>query len=193
MNSNPKLTFFETQHQFRAWLEKNHQSANELYVGFYKVGTGKPSITWSESVDHALCFGWIDGLRKSVDDESYFIRFTPRKATSIWSAINIKKAEELIAKKLMHPSGLASFKLRKEHKSKIYSYENETVELSAEFEKKFKANKAAWKYFQSFPPSYRNTVIYRVMNAKQEATRIKRLEELIADSEAGRKIKSHRY
>ncbi len=193
MSLKTELTFFKTQLEFRAWLEKNHDKAAELFVGFYKVGSGKPSMSWGESVDQALCFGWIDGLRKSVDDESYFIRFTPRKATSIWSAVNIKKVEELIAKKLMQPAGLASFNLRKEHKSKIYSYEKEPAALSAAFLKKFKANKAAWKYFQSMPPSYQKTVIHHVMSAKQEATRIKRLDELIADSGAGRKIKSQRY
>ena len=185
--------FFETQQQFRNWLAKNHATAGELYVGFYKVSSGKPCMTWSESVDQALCFGWIDGLRKSVDHQSYVIRFTPRKASSIWSAVNIKKVEELIKNKLMQPAGLVSFKLRKEHLSKIYSHENAPAKLSTAFLKKFKANKNAWKYFEAMPPSYQKTVIHLVMTAKQETTRIKRLDELISESEAGRKIKSQRY
>ncbi|MEO6905944.1 MAG: hypothetical protein ABI148_06255, partial [Ginsengibacter sp.] len=126
----PKPTFFSTQAVFRKWLEKNHEKAGELLVGFYKVSSGKPSITWSESVDEAICFGWIDGIRRSIDEESYSIRFTPRKSTSIWSAINIKKVEELTKKKLMDPAGINAFSKRKEHKSRIYSYEKEAENLS---------------------------------------------------------------
>jgi uncharacterized protein YdeI (YjbR/CyaY-like superfamily) len=193
MNLEVKPTFFATQSGFRKWLEKNHDKASELFVGFYKVSSGKPSMTWAESVDQAICFGWIDGVRKSIDNDSYFIRFTPRKPTSIWSAINIKKVGELSKQGLMHPAGLASFSHRKEHRSKIYAYEKEAVKLSAEFEKKFKANKKAWTFFHSLPPSYRRSALDWVMNAKQEATSIKRLEELINDSEAGRKIKRLSY
>lgn len=193
MNLEVQPTFFATQSDFRKWLEKNHSKATELFVGFYKVGSGKPSMTWSQSVDHAICFGWIDGVRKSIDKYSYFIRFTPRKPTSIWSAINIKKVEDLTKQGLMQPAGLASFKLRKEHKSKIYAYEKEAVKLSDHFEKKFKANKKAWKFFQSLPPSYHRSAIHWVMSAKQETTSIKRLDELITDSEAGQKIKRLSY
>jgi uncharacterized protein YdeI (YjbR/CyaY-like superfamily) len=193
MNLEIKPTFFATQEHFRKWLEKNHSKASELFVGFYKVNSGKPSMTWSESVDQAICFGWIDGVRKSIDKDSYFIRFTPRKPTSIWSAVNIKKVEDLTKQGLMQPAGLASFKLRKEHKSKIYTYENEAIKLSADFEKKFKANKKAWEFFQSLPPSYHKSALNWVMTAKQEVTSIKRLEELITDSEAGRKIKRLSY
>ena len=186
-------TFFPTQSAFRKWLEKNHDKEKELLVGFYKVSCGKQSITWSESVDEAICFGWIDGVRKSIDEESYSIRFTPRKPTSIWSAINIKKVEELSQKGLMHPAGLAAFAKRKENKSRIYSYEKEAAVLRNDFMKKFKANKKAWKFFQSMAPSYQRTAIHLVMNAKQEITKIKRLDELIKDSEAERKIKSLNY
>jgi len=193
MNLEVQPTFFATQSDFRKWLEKNHSKATELFVGFYKVDSGKPSMTWSQSVDQAICFGWIDGVRKSIDTESYFIRFTPRKPTSIWSAINIKKVEELSKQGLMQPAGLASFKLKKEHKSKIYAYENEAVKLSAVFEKKFKANKKAWEFFQSLPPSYHKSAINWVMSAKQEVTSRKRLDELITDSEARRKIKRLSY
>ena len=154
-------------------------------VGFYKVGSGKPSMTWSQSVDEALCFGWIDGVRKSIDKDSYQIRFTQRKSTSIWSAINIRKIEELTRQGLMQRSGLASFEKRTENKSKIYSYEKDEAELTPNFKKQFKANKKAWDYFQALAPSYRKVSTHWVMNAKQEATRLKRLNQLISESEAG--------
>ena len=176
-------TFFPTPSAFRLWLVKNHGSETELFVGFYKVNSGKPSITWSESVDQALCFGWIDGVKYSIDKESYQIRFTPRKKTSIWSAVNIKKIEELTEKGLMHPAGLASYANRTESKSKIYAFEKEEVQFSPEFEKIFKANQKAWDYFQSLASCYRKLSSNWVMSAKQEATRIKRLHQLIADSE----------
>jgi uncharacterized protein YdeI (YjbR/CyaY-like superfamily) len=150
-------------------------------------------MSWSQSVDQAICFGWIDGVRKTIDKESYLIRFTPRKPTSIWSAVNIKKVEELTKQGLMQPNGILAFEKRKEHKSKIYTYEKEAVKLSTGFEKKFKANKKAWAFFQSLPPSYHRSAIDWVMSAKQEATSIKRLNELINDSEAGRKIKRLSY
>ena len=189
----PKPTFFSTQAAFRKWLEKNHEKTGELLVGFYKVNSGKPSMTWSESVDEAICFGWIDGIRRSIDEESYSIRFTPRKSTSTWSSINIKKVEELTKKKLMDPAGINAFSKRKEHKSRIYSYEKEAENLSDEFLGKFKLNKKAWTFFQSMAPSYQRTAIHWVMSAKQESTKIKRLTELINDSNAERKIKSLNY
>ena len=176
-------TFFAKQSDFIKWLKKNHKKETELLVGFYKVGSGKPSMTWSQSVDEALCFGWIDGVRKSIDKDSYQIRFTQRKPTSIWSGINIKKIEELTNKGLMQPAGLASFEKRKEEKSKIYSYENEEAKFKQQFEKQFKANKKAWNYFQSLAPSYKKLSTNWVMSAKQDTTKIKRLTELIADSE----------
>jgi uncharacterized protein YdeI (YjbR/CyaY-like superfamily) len=186
--------FFPGRSEFRKWLHKNHAKATELLVGYYKVGSGKPSMTWSESVDEALCYGWIDGVRKSIDEHSYQIRFTPRKSSSIWSAVNIKKVEELINKGLMQPAGLASFQNRLDHKSGIYAFENEEMNLSPEFEKKFKSNKVAWNYFQSLASSYRRTSIYWVMTAKQDATKLKRLGELIAASEAGtNKWKDNKY
>jgi uncharacterized protein YdeI (YjbR/CyaY-like superfamily) len=186
-------TYFPTQATFRKWLQKNHEKAAELLVGFYKVGSGKQSMTWSESVDEALCFGWIDGIRKSIDEESYSIRFTPRKPKSIWSAINIKKIEELSKQGLMHSAGLAAFSRREENKSRIYSYEKEIATLSDDFLKIFKLNSKAWKYFQSLAPSYKNHAIHWIMTAKQETTKIKRLQELIRDSEAERKIKRLSY
>lgn len=176
--------FFKNQSEFREWLIKNHLHETELLVGFHKINTNKPSMTWSQSVDEALCFGWIDGVRRSVNTDSYSIRFTPRKATSIWSAINIKKVEDLTELGLMQPAGIASFKLRKENKSRIYTHEIEEVHFSDEFEKIFKANEKAWNFFQTLAPSYKKVSKNWVMSAKQEVTRVKRLNELITDSEA---------
>jgi len=185
--------FFRTQSSFRKWLEKNHDKARELLVGFYKVNSGKPSMTWSESVDEAICFGWIDGVRRSIDVESYSIRFTPRKPGSIWSAINIQKVEDLSKKGLMHPAGMAAFAKREERKSAIYAYEKAPENLSDNFLKKFKSNKKAWQFFQNMAPSYQRSAIHWVMNAKQESTKLKRLDELITDSESERKIKRLNY
>jgi len=179
-------TFFAKQADFRKWLDKNHKKETELLVGFYKINSGKQSMTWSQSVDEALCFGWIDGVRKSIDEDSYQIRFTQRKHTSIWSAVNIKKMKSLIQQGLMQPSGLASFEKRTENKSAIYSYENLEITFSPAFEKQFKADKKAWNYFQSLAPSYRKPSTNWVMSAKQEITRIKRLNELMEDSKAGK-------
>jgi len=178
-------TFFAKQSDFRKWLQKNHKREIELLVGFYKISSGKPSMTWSQSVNEALCFGWIDGVRKSIDKDSYQIRFTQRKATSIWSAINISKIEELTKRGLMRPAGLASFEKRIESKSKIYSYEKDKVELPPNFKKQFKANKKAWDYFQSLAASYKKVSAHWVVSAKQETTKIKRLNQLISDSAAG--------
>jgi uncharacterized protein YdeI (YjbR/CyaY-like superfamily) len=186
--------FFPTPKHFRKWLEKNHKKETELLVGFYKIASGKPSITWSQSVDEALCFGWIDGVKHSLDKDSYQIRFTPRKKTSIWSAVNIKKVEVLTKQGLMQALGITSFENRTENKSKIYAFENEEIKFSPEFEKQFKANTKAWDYFQSLAPSYRKPSSSWVMIAKQETTRLKRLNELIADSEAGtNKWKHNKY
>jgi uncharacterized protein YdeI (YjbR/CyaY-like superfamily) len=188
-----KVVFFPAQKDLRKWFEKNHKKEKELFVGYYKVSTGKPTVSWSQSVDEAICFGWIDGIRKSIDEESYCNRFTPRKPNSNWSVINIKKVEELTKLGLMKPEGLHAFSLRKENKSEIYSYENPVIAFDKSFEKKFKANKQAWKNFQSTAPSYQKTTIRWVMSAKQEATRLKRLEELIRDCALGKKIRAMNY
>jgi uncharacterized protein YdeI (YjbR/CyaY-like superfamily) len=180
-----KPIFFAKPSDFRKWLEKNHKKERELLVGFHKVASGKPSMTWSQSVDEALCFGWIDGVRKSIDKDRYQIRFTQRKPTSTWSAINIKKVEALVQQGLMQPAGLESFKKLNKSKSKIYTYENDEAKLSPHLLKRFKANKIAWRYFQSLAPSYRKSSSNWVMQAKQEVTRLKRFNQLIADSEAG--------
>lgn len=180
--------FFASQEQFRKWLEDNHKAEKELLVGFYKIETGIPSITWPQSVDQALCFGWIDGVRKSINKNSYSIRFTPRKPTSTWSAINIKKVEDLVSQGLMQPAGWASFEKRSEKKSRIYSYEKDPVKLADALEEKFKANKKAWNFFHSQAPSYRKTAIHWVMSAKQEKTVRSRFDTLISDSEAGKRL-----
>ena len=186
MKKDIQSIFFEKPSDFRKWLKKNFDKQPELFVGFYKKASGKPSLTWPQSVDEALCFGWIDGVRKSIDEERYFIRFTPRKSKSTWSAINIKKIEELRTKGLIQPAGLAAFEQREEINSKIYSYEKEPVKLDPEFEKMFKANKTAWKFFKSQGAYYQKRGIHWVMGAKQEATRKSRVEKLINVSEAGK-------
>jgi len=189
----PEPIFFASSKEFRKWLEKNHTSEKEVLVGFHKRHTGKPSMTWSESVDEALCFGWIDAVRNSIDEERYMIRFTQRKPRSNWSAINIKKIEELTKLGLMKPAGLAAFALRAENRSRIYSYEGKAEALSPAFEKKFKANKKAWTFFQAQAPWYKKVASAQIMRAVREETKLKRLNELIADSEAGKKIKSLSY
>ncbi len=187
-------TFFAKQNDFRKWLEKNHKIERELLVGFYKVNSGKPSMTWTQSVDEALCFGWIDGVRKSIDKDSYQIRFTPRKLTSIWSAVNIQKIVTLTKLGLMQTAGLEIFENRKENESQIYSDENAEVIFSIELENQFKSNKIAWEYFQLLALSYRKHSTHWVMSAKQETTKLKRLNELIADSQAQtNKWKDNKY
>ncbi len=182
-----KPRFFPTPADFRAWLEKHHADTPELWVGFYKRGCGKPSITWPESVDEALCFGWIDGLRKSLGDDSYVIRFTPRRPGSNWSAVNLKRAAELVAAGRMDPAGLKEYEQRK--KSRVYSYEDRN---SAKFdpaeERQFRANKKAWAFFQAQPPWYQRVTTYRAISAKKPETRSRRLKELIDASARGKSI-----
>ena len=184
-----KPRFFKTPAAFRAWLEKNHDAEDELLVGFYKKGSGKASIDWPQSVDEALCFGWIDGIRRNIDEESYSIRFTPRKKDSNWSAVNVRKMKELTEAGKMTPAGQAAFDLRREDKTAIYAYENrKEAKLDPALEKRLKANKAAWEYFQTRPAGYRHLATFYVMSAKREETRQRRLERLIEDSAAGRPI-----
>jgi uncharacterized protein YdeI (YjbR/CyaY-like superfamily) len=188
MNINNEIIFFASPLEFRGWLDKNHHKNQELWVGYYKKATGKPSMSWPESVDQALCYGWIDGIRKSIDEYSYTIRFTPRNPKSIWSAINLKRVSELTNLGLMQPSGIDVFNKRDEKKAQLYSFERDNVSLEAHFEKKFKENEKAWNFFQSQVLSYKKPAIWWINSAKQEATRLKRLEILIKDSEAGQKI-----
>ena len=181
-------TYFANPKEFRAWLLDNHKTAKELVVGYYKVESKKPTMTWSESVDQALCFGWIDGVRKSIDHESYSIRFTPRKKTSIWSTININKVAELTKSGQMTAAGLEAFSYRTEHKSDIYAHENEHKQFGEAFEKQFKNNTTAWDFFIKQAPSYKKVITHWVMSAKQEKTRMSRMEKLILESEQQRRI-----
>ena len=185
------VVFFETPAEFRAWLEANHESATELWVGFHRKATGRPSMVWSEAVDQALCFGWIDGVRRSLGETSYTIRFTPRQARSTWSAVNIKRAQELQEQGLMHPAGRAAFLARTEDRSNTYSFEQrEPIELGDAQLETFRANAPAWAFFQSQPPSYRKAATWWVISAKRAETRDRRLATLIDDSAAGRRIRS---
>ena len=183
-----KPQFFQTPADFRTWLEKNHATATELWVGFYKKDSGKPSITWPESVDQALCFGWIDGIRKRVDEISYQIRFTPRRRGSIWSATNIKRTKELVSQKQMRPVGIKAFAARIENKSGIYSYEQRSTELNEPYSKRLKKNKGAWNFFRTQPPSYRKMIGWWIISAKKEETRMARLEKLISESAKGKRL-----
>ncbi len=180
--------FFPTAADLRAWFEANHDKIPALQVGYYKVGSGRPSISYKESVDLALCFGWIDSVRHSIDVESYTNRFTPRKPRSIWSAVNIKRISELIEQGQVHPAGLKAFAERDPARQNQYSGEQQNIALPDEYEAQFRANAAAWEHFQQRPPSYRRPAIWWVISAKQEATRRKRLATLIEDSANGRKI-----
>ena len=183
------VTFFASAAAFRTWLEKHHDRREELLVGFYKKRSGKPSITWPESVDAALCFGWIDGVRKSIDEISYTIRFTPRKHRSIWSAVNVKRFQALMDEGLVRPAGAAAFEARAEAKSAIYAYEQQGgASLSAAYERRFRANKKAWAFFTVQAPWYQRTASWWVISAKREETRLKRLNTLIEDSEHTRPI-----
>ncbi len=182
------VVFFSDQFDFRKWLEKNHQTERELIVGFYKKSTGKPTMTWSESVDQALCFGWIDGIRRKLDDESYCIRFTPRNPSSTWSALNVKKATELIKKGLMQSAGLSLFTNRKEERTAIYSYENKPEALPADMEEKFRENKAAWDFFSTQPPSYKRTIYFWILSAKRKETQLFRLEKIIEESRLNKRL-----
>jgi len=181
--------FFSTPAKFGTWLEKNHERNTELFVGFYKRGSGKPSLTWPESVDEALRFGWIDGVRKTIDEESYTIRFTPRKAGSIWSNRNIAKVEALIAQNRMAPAGLAAYARRTPERSGIYAFEREKAQFDAEQQRAFRKNGQAWEFFQAQPPYYRNVTTAYVTSAKRPETRERRLADLIGCSAKGERIR----
>ena len=183
-----KPTFFKTPTDLRKWFEKYHDKEQELLVGFYKKDSGKPSITWPQSVDEALCFGWIDGIRKSLDEVSYTIRFTPRRARSTWSAVNIKRVGELTKQGQMMPGGLEAFAARQENRSGIYSYEQRNPELPYPYRRLLKKNKVAWNFFEGQPQSYRKAANWWVLSAKKEETRLKRLDKLIDYSALGQTI-----
>ena len=180
-----ELVFFEIEEEFSDWLEKNSE-ASEVWVGYFRKSTGRASLTWSASVDVALCFGWIDGIRKTIDEQSYKIRFTPRKKTSVWSAVNVKKVKALVKLGKMKPAGMQVFNKRTDAKG--YSSDDRNVPLAKEYEKQIKVNKPAWLFLTNLAPSYKRDSIWWVMSAKKEETRLKRLAILIASSEVGLKI-----
>jgi uncharacterized protein YdeI (YjbR/CyaY-like superfamily) len=182
-------TFFPSPPDFRRWLERHHEAERELWVGFHKQGSGRPSITWPGAVDQALCFGWIDGVRKRIDDASYMIRFTPRSPTSTWSNVNVARVERLSREGLVAPAGRRAFERRTAGRSGVYSFEQaEAAALSDEQEARFRADGPAWAFFCSQPPGYRRTAVWWVVSAKREATRARRLERLITDSADGRRV-----
>ncbi len=182
------LTFFTTPADFRNWLQQHHETHTELLVGFYRIKSGRASMSWPESVDEALCYGWIDGVRRSVDEQSYSIRFTPRKRDSIWSAVNIKKVEELTQKGLMTEAGLKAYSFRSEKKSAIYSHESDAKALDEALQQHFEQHAEAWLFFNAQAPSYKKRIVHWIMSAKQDATRLSRLQKAITASTSQEKI-----
>jgi uncharacterized protein YdeI (YjbR/CyaY-like superfamily) len=183
--------YFSSPQEFYDWLEEHHETEQEVYVGFHKQHTGKRAMSWSEAVDQALCFGWIDTRSNSIDEDRYMQRFTPRRPGSNWSKINVEKVAKLKEAGLMRAAGLAAFEKRTDDRTGVYSFERET-ELAPEYEQRLRANEAAAEYFDSRPPWYRRTAIHLVMSAKREETRLRRLEQLIEDSAHGLDIKQLR-
>jgi uncharacterized protein YdeI (YjbR/CyaY-like superfamily) len=183
-----KPRFFRNADALRKWLEKNHDRQAELWVGMYKKSSGRPSVSWPEVVDQALCFGWIDGIRKSIDDESYMNRITPRRKGSNWSAINIRRVQELTEQGLMTAAGARAFAERDVKKSQQYSFEQKNVDMPAQYLEQMKRNRKAWAFWQAQPPFYRRTITWWVTSAKQEETRQRRLQRLITDSAAGERV-----
>lgn len=189
MTTKPmQATFFRSPEELRKWLLKNHRSATELWVGFHKVGTGSPGITWPESVDEALCVGWIDGVRKRIDEHAHVIRFTPRKPGGTWSAVNVRRVEALEQEGRMQAAGREAFAARREEKTAIYSYEQASGELPEPYADLLRKNKAAWQFFEAQPPWYRRKTGWWVGSAKKEETRLKRLARLVEESAAGRTV-----
>jgi uncharacterized protein YdeI (YjbR/CyaY-like superfamily) len=184
-----KPVFFADREAFRAWLDEHHATASELWMGLYKQGSGRPSITWPEAVDEALRFGWIDSVRQRIDDESYMNRFTPRKPTSNWSAVNVRRVEELTKQRRMRAAGLKAFRERRVDKTATYSYEQRReAKLDPAQDRRFRSKQEAWEWFQTQPKGYRTTAVYWVMSAKRSETRERRLTTLIEDSENGRRV-----
>jgi len=184
-----KPKYFRSPEAFRLWLKSNHSSAKELWVGYHKKAAGKASLTWPESVDEALCYGWIDGIRNTVDETRYTIRFTPRSPSSSWSAVNIRRARALIKEGRMRASGLQAFKRRHTSQPQRYSYENRPTDLPPTYLKRLKANKEAWSFYRSQPPWYRRAATWWIISATREETKLKRLSALIRDLALGRTIR----
>ena len=187
--TEPKPIFFASPQEFYDWLEEHHETETEVYVGYYKKATGLPSLTWSEAVDQALCFGWIDGRVNRIDDERHMQRFTPRKPSSNWSKVNVEKVSRLKRAGLMRPAGMMAFDKRSDKKTKIYSFEREDATLPPEYKNRLRANSAAAEYFNGRPPWYRRTATHWVVSAKREETRLRRLAQLIEDSAKGLDVK----
>jgi uncharacterized protein YdeI (YjbR/CyaY-like superfamily) len=185
---SPQATFFASDREFRQWLEANHRTATEIWVGFFKKETGRPTMTWPESVRQALCYGWIDGIRKRLDDESYTIRFSPRKPGSIWSAVNVRHVQELMAAGHMQPAGSRAYEQRRDNTSGLYSYEQRSVDLPPPYAAVLHKNAKARTFFESQPPSYRRTVMWWIVSAKKDETRLKRLQSLVAHSARGERL-----
>jgi uncharacterized protein YdeI (YjbR/CyaY-like superfamily) len=188
MTRRAPVVFFKSAGEFRRWLETNHASAAEIFVGFYRKDSGRTGITYPEALDEALCFGWIDGVRKKVDDTSYTNRFSPRRAKSIWSAVNTRRLKQLIEAGRVTPAGLKVFQERDAARSKRYSYERERGELDADLLRRFRSNPGAWKFFEAQSPSYRRMMTWWILSARKDETRCRRLDALIADSAAGRRL-----
>ena len=189
MEVNQKtLKFFRTSNDLRRWLKSNHAKSTELWVGMYRKDTGKGGIDYKQALDEALCYGWIDGIRKKLDDESFATRFTPRKPTSIWSNVNVAHVERLTKEKRMMPPGIAAFEKRTPERTAVYSFEREQAELEPAMVKEFKKNQAAWKFFSAQPPYYRRLGAWYILSAKRDETRKKRLAMLIAASAKGKRI-----
>jgi len=183
-----RVRFFPTPADLRAWFDRHHATETELWVGFHKKDTGKPSVTWPESVDEALCVGWIDGIRKRIDAGSYKIRFTPRKPTSVWSRINMDKVAALKKAGRMRPAGLKAHEARRLNKVGIYSYENRSAELDEPYRGLVRKNAAAWRFFAAQPPGYRKLVTWWIHSAKKEETRLARVEKLVTASARGKRL-----
>lgn len=181
--------YFRSGREFREWLQKHHASADSVWVGFFKKSATQRGITYAEALDEALCFGWIDGLLRSVDQDRHVRRFSPRKPTSIWSNINVGHAERLIREQRMQPAGLAAFHRRSQEKTGVYSFENKPQEFPPSYVKRFRANRPAWTFWRTQPPGYRRVVIWWVVSAKQEATRERRFARVVAESTAGRRLR----
>ena len=184
----PKPTFFASAAAFRKWLERNHATRPELWMGYWKKDAGRKGISYAEAVEEALCFGWIDGIAKGIDAERYMQRFTPRRPGSIWSAINLKKVERLKAEGRMAKAGLEAVERRDPKRTGIYSFENQEVDLAPAFEKRFRAKRRAWDFVTAQPPGYRRLMKYWVMSAKREETRESRFSRLVEASAAGKRI-----
>ncbi len=188
-HTTSEARYFASPAEFRRWLAKYHATATELLVGFHRKATGRPSMTWQESVDEALCVGWIDGIRRRVDEERYSIRFSPRRAKSIWSAVNIARVKVLAAEGRLRPAGLAAFERRDEARSAIYAYESvKRADLTPTQRREFRRSRRAWTFWEAQPPSYRQRCAHWVTTAKQESTRERRLARLVAACEAGERI-----